>query len=113
MTFHRNVLKTKAFCLEPGHMCVISELASNGSLDTLLEKISRGSEPEMDPLMIYYIALSVAQGMTFLHAQNIIHRDVRPLCQSKPAKRYSKLHFSSFNSWLPEIFCCKRTGHQR
>eukprot|EP01122_Echinamoeba_exundans_P017976 TRINITY_DN9909_c0_g1_i1.p1 TRINITY_DN9909_c0_g1~~TRINITY_DN9909_c0_g1_i1.p1 ORF type:complete len:763 (+),score=84.62 TRINITY_DN9909_c0_g1_i1:252-2540(+) len=71
MTFHRNVIKTKAFCLEPGHMCVITELASNGSLDTLLEKISRGSEPEMDPIMIYYIALSIAQGMAFLHPSAI------------------------------------------
>jgi serine/threonine protein kinase len=77
MTFHRNVIKTKAYCLEPGQMCLVTELASNGSLDTLLEKISGGLEPPMDPMMIYYIALSVAEGMAFLHSQNIIHRDVR------------------------------------
>lgn len=74
---HRNVIKTKAFCIEPSCMFLVAELASNGNLETLLQKINRKLEPALDQHMIFYIALAVAEGMAFLHSQGIVHRDVR------------------------------------
>lgn len=84
MPSHKNVIKTKAYCLQDGEMFLVTELASNGSLDVLLQKIARKEEPPMDPSMVFYVCLSLAAGMQFLHSQRIVHRDVRALLSRFP-----------------------------
>lgn len=58
---------------------VITEYASGGTLENMLEKLSRAqTPPEWNGTKRYLTLLGVALGMKYLHSKNIIHRDLKP-----------------------------------
>ncbi|XP_065891451.1 LIM domain kinase 1-like [Dysidea avara] len=70
---HRNVLGFIGILFQPGKLLtLITEYAGGG---TLRQKIKRFSEPFLWLLRVQ-IARDIAAGMTYLHEQNVIHRDL-------------------------------------
>lgn len=55
------------------HLNIVLEFAENGSLSSLLSKMG-GKLPE--PLVSHYTA-QVLAGLTYLHSQGVIHRDIK------------------------------------
>ncbi|TMW61507.1 hypothetical protein Poli38472_012698 [Pythium oligandrum] len=56
---------------------ILSEHSNNGDLDQLLQSIRKGSVTHLGWLKMVQIALDVAAGIAFLHAHEIIHRDIK------------------------------------
>lgn len=79
---HENVVNLLGVVKTP-HIAIISEFLPMGSLDRLLPTM------ELDPELIVRLARGTAAGMAFLHAQNIVHRDLacRNLLATKNARQ--------------------------
>ncbi|GLE01371.1 hypothetical protein PINS_up010201 [Pythium insidiosum] len=69
---------------------ILSEHSHHGDLDQLLRNIRKGVAPHLGWTKMVQIALDVARGIAFLHAQRFIHRDIK-----------------SSNILLDEQFCAK------
>ncbi len=54
--------------------CIVMEYLPGGSLRSFLEKNNPGSIPLKTVVMM---ALDVARGMTYLHSQGVVHRDLK------------------------------------
>ena len=74
---HPRVVRLLACCLEPPNVCLVQELAENGSLHSLLHQPAGGSKPELDYPTLLRIAIDIADGMSYLHP-GIVHRDLKP-----------------------------------
>lgn len=72
---HRNVIKLVGACSCPPVFCVITEFLSGGSLRSFLRKLDCKQLPLEK---IISIALDIAHGLEYVHAQGVIHRDVKP-----------------------------------
>ena len=58
---------------------IVTEYASNGSLDKILEKERKGfGIHEWDDTKKLINIYGIASGLSYLHRQNIIHRDLKP-----------------------------------
>lgn len=71
---HPNVIELFGItCLKkkkPQKMGIVMELAEHSSLDTWIGKI--------DPGLLTKIALGIVDGLTYVHSQHVIHRDIKP-----------------------------------
>ena len=73
MTEHNGVLKILAACLTPPNMCIITELAEEGSLHSVLHE--RCLRPEYKTLLD--IGSQIADAISFCHEKNLVHRDLK------------------------------------
>ena len=70
---HPGVLKILAACLSPPHMCIITELATNGSLHAVIH--DRHLRPEYSTLLD--LGIQIADAIAFCHTKNLVHRDLK------------------------------------
>jgi len=66
---HKNVVTFYGVCVEP--MCIVTEYLPGGSLSAFLR-----SDAKIELPMIISMAMEVAAGMTHLHYEGVIHRDL-------------------------------------
>lgn len=69
---HPNIVKYKGFARDKESLFIVLEYCENGSLQTILKKF--GKFPES--LVAVYIS-QVLEGLIYLHAQGVIHRDIK------------------------------------
>lgn len=68
------LLQFIAACKKPPVFCIITEYLAGGSLRKFLHQ----QEPYSLPLnLVLKLALDIAHGMQYLHAQGILHRDLK------------------------------------
>ncbi|XP_041107005.1 tyrosine-protein kinase SRK3 isoform X2 [Polyodon spathula] len=72
---HERLLKLYAVCTQEEPFCIVTELMRNGSLSKFLKDHSEKKDLEYS-LMIDF-AVQIAEGMSYLERQNIIHMDLR------------------------------------
>jgi hypothetical protein len=70
---HEGILKVLGACLTAPNLCIITELAEEGSLHSLLH--SRCLRPEYKTLLD--ISYQMASAVAFCHAKNLVHRDLK------------------------------------
>ncbi|KAL3628810.1 Serine/threonine-protein kinase ht1 [Castilleja foliolosa] len=71
---HPNIISFIAACKKPPVFCIITEYYPGGSLRKYLHQ----QEPYSLPLtLVVKLALDIAHGMQYLHAQGILHRDLK------------------------------------
>jgi len=70
---HPNIVQLFGVCLEP-ECCIVMEYMGGGSLYKMLH-----SEEELSWTLRWRIALDIGQGLAHLHAENILHRDLKSL----------------------------------
>ncbi|CAA7402306.1 unnamed protein product [Spirodela intermedia] len=71
---HPNIVGFVAACKKPPVFCIITEYLSGGSLRRYLHK----QEPHSLPLkLVVKLSLDIARGMSYLHSQGILHRDLK------------------------------------
>jgi serine/threonine protein kinase len=67
-------LQFVAACKKPPVFCIITEFMAGGSLRKYLHQ----QEPHSVPIeLVLKLALDVARGMSYLHSQGILHRDLK------------------------------------
>ncbi|WOL01222.1 serine/threonine-protein kinase HT1-like [Canna indica] len=71
---HPNIITLVAACKKPPVFCIITEYMAGGSLRKYLHKQQPHSLPHG---MVLKLALDIACGMSYLHSQGIIHRDLK------------------------------------
>ncbi|KAI5119139.1 hypothetical protein M0805_005218 [Coniferiporia weirii] len=67
---HPNVLPFIGYIIENGYPSLVSEWIENGTVTTYLKE-----NPETD---IGVIILGIAEGLNYLHSQNVVHSDLKP-----------------------------------
>lgn len=70
---HKNVVQFIGACTEPSKLCIVTEFMARGSIYNFLHK-QNGSFKL--PLLLK-IAIDISKGMSYLHQNNIIHRDLK------------------------------------
>lgn len=70
-----NIVSLYGVCMEPGHYSIVMEYMPKGSLYSLLQT----PENSLSWFQRYNIAIDIGKGIAFLHAKNIIHRDLKSL----------------------------------
>ncbi|KAJ8539586.1 hypothetical protein K7X08_013838 [Anisodus acutangulus] len=70
---HKNVVQFIGACTKPPHLCIITEFMSGGSLYDFLHK--KKSFFRLPSLL--KVAIDVSKGMSYLHQNKIIHRDLK------------------------------------
>lgn len=73
---HPRVVRLLACCLEPPNVCLVQELAENGSLHSALHPPGMGANRRLDYLTLLRIAIDIADGMSYLHP-SLVHRDLK------------------------------------
>lgn len=76
---HRNLVKLIGICTEDNARCLVYELVPNGSLESHLHGVDKGSAP-LDWVARMKIALGAARGLAYLHEDSsprVIHRDFK------------------------------------
>ena len=74
---HPRVVRLLACCLEPPNVCLVQELAENGSLHSALHPPTGGVTKRcLDYLTLLRIAIDIADGMSYLHP-SLVHRDLK------------------------------------
>lgn len=72
--YHPNIVQFIAACKKPPVYCIITEYMSQGTLRMYLNKKDPHS---LSPETILKLALDISRGMEYLHAQGVIHRDLK------------------------------------
>ena len=72
--YHPNIVQFIAACKKPPVYCIITEYMSQGTLRMYLNKKDPYSQ---SPETILTLALDISRGMEYLHAQGVIHRDLK------------------------------------
>jgi serine/threonine protein kinase len=85
---HPSVVRVLGVCLDPGHECVLMELAKNGTVRDLLDHVlreqkqqSKQEQEPLPPLLLFSLLRDVILGMQHAHAHqpsSILHRDLKP-----------------------------------
>lgn len=71
---HRNIVKYLGSFRTSSHLYIILELMENGSLSNVIKTSKFGPFPEsLIPVYIH----QVLQGLAYLHAQGVVHRDIK------------------------------------
>ncbi len=68
-----NILDLYGICTEPGHYSIVMENMSRGSLSQFL----RDPQQEISKKLLWQIAIDTAEGLAYLHAKDILHRDLK------------------------------------
>ncbi|KZV43636.1 serine-threonine protein kinase, plant-type [Dorcoceras hygrometricum] len=74
---HQNLVMLLGSCSEESHRLLVYEYVCNGSLEKCLSN-SDESSPTLDWEQRIKVAVGAAKGLEYLHAHNIVHRDMRP-----------------------------------
>ena len=75
---HRNVLSLIGFC-RGANPKLVTEFATNGDLHTLVQVLGRQTDdllPDQLCNLLVHFSADIACGMTFLHQNDIVHRDL-------------------------------------
>lgn len=72
---HKNLVRFIGACAKPASLCMVMELMERGSLFDLLKDPSNMFSLDR----IFSMAIDAATGMAFLHAHDVIHRDMKSL----------------------------------
>ncbi|XP_048830985.1 tyrosine-protein kinase SRK2 [Brienomyrus brachyistius] len=72
---HERLLKLYAVCTRDEPVCLITEFMKNGTLHQYLREHNEMKDIEF-PRMVNF-AIQIAEGMAFLEAKKIVHRDLR------------------------------------
>ena len=72
---HRNVVPVQDAGIWDGHLLLVSELMTDGSLRTCLSRV--GAQP-MPPKEAVRLTLGILAGLEHLHGLGIVHRDLKP-----------------------------------
>ncbi|PUZ59837.1 hypothetical protein GQ55_4G075300 [Panicum hallii var. hallii] len=72
--YHPNIVQFIAACKKPPVYCIITEYMPQGTLRMYLNKKDPYS---LSPETILKLALDISRGMEYLHAQGVIHRDLK------------------------------------
>ncbi|GMI82455.1 serine/threonine/tyrosine kinase 46 [Hibiscus trionum] len=70
---HKNVVQFIGACTSPPSLCIVTELMSGGSIYDLLHKQKSGFKL---PFLLK-VAIDVSKGMSYLHQNSIVHRDLK------------------------------------
>ncbi|KAL7611287.1 serine/threonine-protein kinase STY17 isoform X1 [Lactuca sativa] len=70
---HKNVVQFIGACTEPTKLCIVTEFMARGSIYNFLHKQSGSFKL---PLLLK-ISIDISKGMSYLHQNNIIHRDLK------------------------------------
>ncbi|KAG4146855.1 hypothetical protein ERO13_D05G185300v2 [Gossypium hirsutum] len=70
---HKNVVQFFGACTTPPNLCIVTEFMSGGSIYDLLHKQKSGFKL---PLLLK-LAIDVSEGMSYLHQNGIMHRDLK------------------------------------
>eukprot|EP01066_Platyproteum_vivax_P015951 Platyproteum_vivax@DN6974_c0_g1_i6.p2 len=70
---HPSLVQFIGACLEEGHICIVTELMSGGSLYAMLHENGTKMETEMQLRMV----TQLAEGVGYLHSKHVIHRDLK------------------------------------
>ncbi|KAK8899539.1 protein kinase activity protein [Tritrichomonas musculus] len=73
---HFAILPFVGACTKPPY-CIVTQFMSGGSLFSRLH--AKEASDRLSPTQLSIIALGIAYGMAYLHAQNMIHRDLKSL----------------------------------
>ena len=88
---HPNIVQFVGACVDKGHVLIVTEFASGGSLFSLLHE--QKSKVQISWSQRYRMVNDIAKGMYFLHGQEppILHRDLKSLnlLVSEPVKDVS------------------------
>ncbi|KAJ8753587.1 hypothetical protein K2173_022828 [Erythroxylum novogranatense] len=71
---HPNIITFVAACKKPPVFCIITEYLAGGSLRKYLHQQQPHSVPHY---LVLKLALDIARGMQYLHAEGILHRDLK------------------------------------
>jgi tetratricopeptide (TPR) repeat protein/tRNA A-37 threonylcarbamoyl transferase component Bud32 len=75
---HPRLVRFIGACIQPPLLLVVTEFMAGGSLyDRLFDQ--KGKSNPLSPQQRSLIAVQMAEGLTFLHAQKIVHRDVKSM----------------------------------
>ncbi|KAI3445214.1 hypothetical protein Pfo_001879 [Paulownia fortunei] len=72
---HQNLVVLLGSCTEGSHRLLVYEYVCNGSLE---EHLSDDCSQPLNWEQRIKIAMGAAKGLAYLHARNIVHRDMRP-----------------------------------
>ncbi|XP_074020013.1 inactive serine/threonine-protein kinase PLK5-like [Numenius arquata] len=70
---HRHIVRLHGHFADRGHVYLLLEYCSRGSLADILRARGRLTEPE-----VRYYLRQIISGLRYLHAQGIVHRDLKP-----------------------------------
>jgi mitogen-activated protein kinase kinase kinase 13 len=73
---HPNIIRMRHACVDPGHLCIVLELAEKGNLYNLLQ-----NQPDLPEWRRMQIMVDVASGMAKLHRHKpkpLVHHDLKP-----------------------------------
>eukprot|EP00826_Nyctotherus_ovalis_P034540 TRINITY_DN2889_c0_g4_i4.p1 TRINITY_DN2889_c0_g4~~TRINITY_DN2889_c0_g4_i4.p1 ORF type:complete len:592 (+),score=135.20 TRINITY_DN2889_c0_g4_i4:225-2000(+) len=87
---HPNIIRYYASFIESENLYILMEFGAGGDLHALLKKL-RGQKRYLAEKEIWRFAYEIALGLGYLHAHNIIHRDIKCLNIFLTEKRTIKI----------------------
>lgn len=74
---HPRIMKFRALLFERTFVCIVATLYSGGDLiGAMLEQWGRGDDIPQNSTI--FLTQQVVEAITYLHAHNVIHRDIKP-----------------------------------
>ncbi|KAG7618875.1 Protein kinase domain [Arabidopsis thaliana x Arabidopsis arenosa] len=70
---HKNVVQFIGACTKPPHLCIVTEFMPGGSVYDYLHK----QKGVFKLPTLFKVAIDICKGMSYLHQNNIIHRDLK------------------------------------
>jgi serine/threonine protein kinase len=70
---HPNIVRVYGMCVSPPDLSIVSELCGRGDLFGMLQDVGQWAFARKLDAM-----LQITEGLAYLHAQGLIHRDIKP-----------------------------------
>ena len=109
---HENIVRFVGACTAP-KLCILMEFIQGGSLYRVLHVEKRQLEQEA----VTSLLIDIAKGLSYLHAQGVLHRDLK----SKVSSKYRTVNFlfvetnkfcsTNNNIILCRTCCCREESH--